>query len=765
MAAGNYCSALRRGLQDDKGDSRHHGKRVEQHATTSSQDARTSRFYSTSPNTSRFLIPPRETITVRDPSHSPEVRQRRESLVVPASALDMENLRKEITYLQQHAVIVSFVTPLAEDVRHEQWVRELGAKIRSRVDLIRITGAGFYFIRLDSPERVQSVLHLTPCRLSVGLALFQKWVPAFNPSKPSGQFATVWISLIDLPEEYVCMAQRIAGSVGKVLEVDSSSGRVLAPRFQVILTPGQPRVPKLDIASTDGSYVEVTILYDEPNPDRVPGKYHNPRHRTPQHSSPGPSGNWQASPHSGPGPTRATPSRARQDQPPEDRRGQPDDDGFTTVVRKQRTSPTHRPRQRRSHRGGRSVRERQSVSLEGPTAMDVEPAMDPSPTLRQAEVNSSSPDSKLPETARPSSTGGPSRNMEVEEQPPLSAQPPPLQPWHNPVHLSDLDPPLVDDSLEASEMEVELILDSLPLSASTTPARPRSATMERSSESLQVGSGSALDPCVIPCSPKASVEPEPRPPVQLEPASITLELLGITPQARNCIFFHTGSDGEEDEGDYIPNPHEEEAFEDAQNGLLSPVTSDRGDGHVQLGSFPADTEPLPSLAVGSLLPRTGHRGLNCGPSHSLQLQGQATQVAMPPRFHLNHGPGSPSFRTPQPSRRTMEELDNERVVRHLQMLTAERVRPCVTQAESSPASTSTEQNPSPVDGCFSSVRSAKAAARARSSPQHQNSSPGLSAPSASNSSGLDCWGHSSITHKTHSGGDAGHKSPNTIHAL
>lgn len=110
----------------------------------------------------------------------------RECVVVPASALDMVALRKEAAYLKQHMVIARFVAPLLDAVRHELWITELENRIKGQVICYRDAGGGFFFIKLSSVELVKHVVDLTPCKLQVGTALFQRWHPAFNPCQPTG---------------------------------------------------------------------------------------------------------------------------------------------------------------------------------------------------------------------------------------------------------------------------------------------------------------------------------------------------------------------------------------------------------------------------------------------------------------------------------------------------------------------------------------------------------------------------------------------------
>lgn len=364
-------------------------------------------------------------------------------------------LRREIEQLRKHVIIVCFVSPLAPHIRHDTWVRELESKSENSISLLRIAGAGFYFLKLDSQDATNRVLRMTPCRLTVGTALLQPWIPAFNPCKPVGLPIPTWISLHNLPEEYVRMARRVADSVGHVIETDNTGAPHTAPRFCVILSPEQPRVPTLDIASIDGSFVEVAIHYEA---SRQVSTFHTP------------SANWR-SPHQefrpgAPYHTRS-PNMGRHQHnsragTPEDRtRRQPDADGFYLVERRHRTSPTPRPRHRRSHRGGRGLRERRTLFPDGPIDMDVE---FPPLGIRSSHAPASGSNSSPPHIAQcnfkaPEATLD--RHLPANIHltvPPLA---PPMQPSDNPLNICGLTSQELELEFGNEDMEIERIAPSL----------------------------------------------------------------------------------------------------------------------------------------------------------------------------------------------------------------------------------------------------------------------------------------------------------------
>lgn len=93
----------------------------------------------------------------------------------------MGAVKREVAFLKQHIIIVRFACDLPQSFRHELWIRDLEFLIRARVALHRDAGGGFHFIKLDSVDVARQVLALSPCHLKGGTAIFQRWIPRFNP--------------------------------------------------------------------------------------------------------------------------------------------------------------------------------------------------------------------------------------------------------------------------------------------------------------------------------------------------------------------------------------------------------------------------------------------------------------------------------------------------------------------------------------------------------------------------------------------------------
>ena len=143
----------------------------------------------------------------------------RESQVVSESAINSAFLEQEILHLRNHVVIVSFVGQTSE--LHAGWLHELQNLIApNKVLLHRKARWSFSYIRLEYLETTRKVLALTPYRFSDSVAIFQSWVPRFDPKHMVDLTVPVWISLQLLPIEYLEFAQTIARQIGWVLEED-----------------------------------------------------------------------------------------------------------------------------------------------------------------------------------------------------------------------------------------------------------------------------------------------------------------------------------------------------------------------------------------------------------------------------------------------------------------------------------------------------------------------------------------------------------------
>jgi hypothetical protein len=440
----------------------------------------------------------------------------RPSLAVPLSTFDTNFLEQEVHHLRNYVVIISFIE--GAPTLHSKWLHELQDTIvPGRITLHKEVGWGFCYILLDSELTTRKVLALTPHKFSVETALFQSWIPGFDPRKPEGLHIPVWITLHLLPLQFMEYAKTVASYVGRVIEEDKKVTITQDPRFCVELEVDRGWISTLQLPIPDGRTIPVGVEYDNEavNYSQCFDWNHHRRdctalpYRTRVAHTNHSQSNNRSGRNLGPGPS----SRARF----QSRRGL-EEGGFTIVENRRNRMPHHHARYWRPVRGGH--RQRNSN-----TTVDME----------MTESHSEESSTPVP---RPL----PSQPRSPTPQPPSS------------IHINDN----LAKEIEAMEVEfpnitelanAELLSIESGTTASGTPARP--AVLQ--------------NPCVVPLeleipntqSSRALQLISPNT-VAVESTQLTLEMLGISqqPQPRNIVYFHPSTTETSDPID--------EDFEDAQ---------------------------------------------------------------------------------------------------------------------------------------------------------------------------------------------------------
>lgn len=65
--------------------------------------------------------------------------------------------------------------------------------------------------------------------------MIQSWIPWFNLDNPSNLAFPTWVSLKNMPYEHQDQAIAIAGTLGKVIGMDTANENAKDPRFCVNL--------------------------------------------------------------------------------------------------------------------------------------------------------------------------------------------------------------------------------------------------------------------------------------------------------------------------------------------------------------------------------------------------------------------------------------------------------------------------------------------------------------------------------------------------
>jgi hypothetical protein len=158
-------------------------------------------------------------------------------VVVSASALDMDSLQCEVSFLRKHMAILKFAVALPPKIRHTDWIRELEDKLGDRIELYKEASNGFFNLQLGTPEFLQRLVGFTSYKISGGVARIHTWVLAFNSHHPIGLASPTWITLHNLPLEYLTSTRNMAESVGMVLEAPKETSGRRDPRFCILEKP------------------------------------------------------------------------------------------------------------------------------------------------------------------------------------------------------------------------------------------------------------------------------------------------------------------------------------------------------------------------------------------------------------------------------------------------------------------------------------------------------------------------------------------------
>ena len=87
---------------------------------------------------------------------------------------------------------------------------------------------------------MQKVLMLTPHLSKWRTCIMQPWMPAFDASKPQGTRMPVWLTLKNVPEEFLSSAQEMAGNLGIVMGRHQGNSLSADQKFCVAVKTGVP---------------------------------------------------------------------------------------------------------------------------------------------------------------------------------------------------------------------------------------------------------------------------------------------------------------------------------------------------------------------------------------------------------------------------------------------------------------------------------------------------------------------------------------------
>ena len=121
-------------------------------------------------------------------------------------SFDKDKIAKEMEQLQKKIVIAYFVGGCVDSSVLQKWVSALSTEINEECKIGRILGHGFFQVIMKEEAAMQKVLMLTPHLSKWGTCIMQPWMPAFVASKPQGTRMPVWLTLKNVPEEFLSSA-------------------------------------------------------------------------------------------------------------------------------------------------------------------------------------------------------------------------------------------------------------------------------------------------------------------------------------------------------------------------------------------------------------------------------------------------------------------------------------------------------------------------------------------------------------------------------
>jgi hypothetical protein len=164
--------------------------------------------------------------------------------------VNQDAVKCEMDFLQNFAVIAFFIGRRPLESQMQGWLETLKVQVQGPLVRGRNIGRGFFIIKADDHEVVKNLLLLTPFQSNQGLCVFQRWSPNFDPEDELGGASRgprgghqgfkipTWITLRNVREEFMGVAQEIAAGIGEVLGTEDANDSLKDPRFCVGLSAG-----------------------------------------------------------------------------------------------------------------------------------------------------------------------------------------------------------------------------------------------------------------------------------------------------------------------------------------------------------------------------------------------------------------------------------------------------------------------------------------------------------------------------------------------
>lgn len=101
-------------------------------------------------------------------------------------------------------------------------------------------GYGFFQVITKEEAITQKILMLTPHLSKWGTCIIQPWVPGFNASRLTGTKMPIWITMKEVPDEFLSSALEMAQNLGTVLGRQRGKSTNADQKFCITVETGAP---------------------------------------------------------------------------------------------------------------------------------------------------------------------------------------------------------------------------------------------------------------------------------------------------------------------------------------------------------------------------------------------------------------------------------------------------------------------------------------------------------------------------------------------
>nr|PNR31133.1 hypothetical protein PHYPA_027450 [Physcomitrium patens] len=152
--------------------------------------------------------------------------------------VDQDTVKKDSEYLQNHAIVAYFVGGKQFALIISSWIDFVQKQVGDWVGEGRDMDRGFFQIMCRQLVITQKVLTLTPHKFQLGIYIVQSWTPRFNAARHTGLRVPTWVTLKNIPSEFLGVDAQMANNLGELLRSDKRNALLMDQRFCIGLSLG-----------------------------------------------------------------------------------------------------------------------------------------------------------------------------------------------------------------------------------------------------------------------------------------------------------------------------------------------------------------------------------------------------------------------------------------------------------------------------------------------------------------------------------------------